>query len=251
MIEKIKCIDIDKTFDKEGKSFRVLKNINLSVKAGENVCILGPSGCGKSTLLRLIGGFDKPEGGKVLIDGRELERPSADSILIFQDFNQLLPWKTVFENVMYPLKVCKKFYTSEERKEIALSSLGMVGLEDSLMSYPHQLSGGMKQKAALARAIAMKPSIMLMDEPFGSLDALTRHNMQLLLENLWRNAGMTIVFVTHDVEESIILGDRIVVMGKEPGQILRIVPNMLERPRDIGSQGFSGLYKEVYSLLES
>lgn len=251
MTEKIKGININRSVMKEGKRYQILKDINLSVNQGEIVCILGPSGCGKSTLLRIIGGFDMPERGSILLDGEKVIKPSPDAILIFQDFNQLLPWKTAIENVVYPLKINGIGSTKKEREDIAVRYLKMAGFEDSFHSYPHQLSGGMKQKVALARALALKPSVLLMDEPFGSLDALTRHNLQLLLENIWKETTVTIVFVTHDVQESIILGDKTIIMDKNPGCILTEVPNRLERPRDIGSPGFSELYGRVYSLLES
>lgn len=251
MIEKIKVIEINRTVIKENKSFQILKDISFSVQQGEIACILGPSGCGKSTLLRIAGGFDKPDKGQVLMNGEEMKEPSSDAILIFQDFNQLLPWKTVIENVIYPLRVNRTGANDKDREATAIRNLKMVGLEDSRNSYPHQLSGGMKQKAALARALAIKPSVLLMDEPFGSLDALTRRKMQVLLEVIWKETGVTIVFVTHDVQESIILGDKIIIMDRDPGTILSIIPNSLERPRDIGSPGFDRLYKEVYSLLES
>lgn len=250
MTEKIKVVEINRTVVKEGRSFQVLKQISFGVQPGETVCILGPSGCGKSTLLRIIGGFDRPDSGKVLVDGEELKDPSPAVILVFQDFNQLFPWKTVIENITYPLRINKLGADEKERESEAIRSLKLVGLEDSYKAYPHQLSGGMKQKAALARALAMKPSVLLMDEPFGSLDALTRHKMQVLLSDIWKKTGVTIVFVTHDVQESIILGDKIIIMGDSPGEILRIVQNSLERPRDIGSKGFAGMYKEVCSLLE-
>jgi NitT/TauT family transport system ATP-binding protein len=251
MIEKIAGININRSVVKEGKGFQILKDISLSVQQGEIVCILGPSGCGKTTLLRIIGGFDFPDKGSILKDGDEVKSPSADAILIFQDFNQLLPWKTVMENVMYPLSINKIGNTKRVREDIAIRHLSMVGLDDSFHSYPHELSGGMKQKVCLARALALKPSVLLMDEPFGSLDAMTRHNLQALLMDIWKAAGVTIVFVTHDVQESIILGDKIIIMDKNPGRILTTVPNSLERPRDIGSPGFVELYNRVYSLLES
>ncbi len=251
MMEKIAGVNIDRSVMKEGQSFQILKDISFSVQQGEIVCILGPSGCGKSTLLRIIGGFDLPDKGSVLRDGEEVKKPSTDAILIFQDFNQLLPWKTVMENVMYPLKINKIGSSKKEREDIAMRHLNMTGLDDSFHSYPHQLSGGMKQKVSLARALAIKPSVLLMDEPFGSLDALTRHHLQALLVDMWKETGVTIIFVTHDVQESIILGDKIIIMDRNPGRILTIVPNSLERPRDIGSPGFTELYERVYSLLES
>jgi NitT/TauT family transport system ATP-binding protein len=250
MIEKIKVVDINREVVKEGRSFQVLKDMSFEIQQGEIVCILGPSGCGKSTLLRIICGFDRPDSGRVLVDGAELKGPSSDAILVFQDFNQLFPWKTVIENVMYPLHINQIGNSGKEREAIAIRNLELVGLEDSYKSYPHQLSGGMKQKVALARALAVKPSVLLMDEPFGSLDALTRQKMQALLSDIWKETGVTIVFVTHDVQESIILGDKIIIMDKNPGEILEIVQNGLERPRNIGGRGFTGLYNEVYSLLE-
>ena len=250
MKEKISIKEIEKAVIKDGKSFQILKALSFSISKGEIACILGPSGCGKSTLLRIAGGFDKPDKGEVRLDGNKLSGPSADSILIFQDFNQLLPWKTVMENVLYPLKVNRIGSSEKERESIAAGSLKMVGLEDFLNAYPHQLSGGMKQKAALARALAVKPSVLLMDEPFGSLDAMTRHKMQSLLLKIWKNTGVAIVFVTHDVQEAIILGDRIMMMDKNPGRIHSILQNGLERPRDIGSPGFALMYDEIYKILE-
>ncbi|KUO76989.1 MAG: nitrate ABC transporter substrate-binding protein [Clostridia bacterium BRH_c25] len=250
MMEKIEGINIFRSAKKEGQSFQILEDISFSAQQGEIVCILGPSGCGKSTLLRIMGGFDLPDRGSVLRDGTEVTKPSSDAILIFQDFNQLLPWKTVIENVIYPLSINRIGNTKKEREAAAVRYLNMAGLNDSFHSYPHQLSGGMKQKAALARALVLTPSILLMDEPFGSLDALTRKNLQVLLEDIWRETGVTIVFVTHDVQEAIILGDKIIIMDKNPGRILNEVPNNLERPRDIGSPGFIELYDRIYSMLQ-
>lgn len=249
MMGKIEGLDISRSVVKEGKSFQILKGINLSVSQGDIACILGPSGCGKSTLLRIIGGFDMPDDGRLLMDGKEIKKPSTASIMIFQDFNQLFPWKTVLSNVMYPLKINGIGSTEAERKDTAVKYLNMAGLNDSHYSYPNQLSGGMKQKAALARALALEPSVLLMDEPFGSLDALTRRNLQALLLDIWKRTGVTIVFVTHDVQESIILGDKIIIMDTNPGRIIAEVPNRLERPRDIGSPGFTGLYEKVCALL--
>lgn len=251
MMEKIRVSDVDKIVDKENQSFQVLKSVRFSVPQGEIACILGPSGCGKSTLLRIIGGFERADKGSVLIDGLEVQKPSSDVIMVFQDFNQLLPWKTVIDNVTYPLKINKIGGTERERRDMAVSYLNMVGLNDSYNSYPHELSGGMKQKVSLARALAMKPSILLMDEPFGSLDALTRQSLQSLLLDIWKETAVTIIFVTHDVQEAIILGDKIIIMGKGPGRIAAVVPNVLERPRNIGEPGFAKAYEKVYSLLET
>lgn len=250
MKEKISINGIDKAVIKDGKGFQILRDVSFCIRQGEITCILGPSGCGKSTLLRIAAGFDIPDKGTIRMDGSELSGPSADSILVFQDFNQLLPWKTVMENVLYPLKVNGIGSSNKERESIAAGNLEMVGLEDFGNSYPHQLSGGMKQKSALARALAVKPSVLLMDEPFGSLDAMTRHKMQSLLLEIWKKTGVTIVFVTHDVQEAIILGDRIILMDKNPGRIHDILQNDLERPRDIGSPGFALMYDKIYCILE-
>lgn len=250
MTDKISACGIDRTVVKDGKRFQILSDVSFAVPAGGILCILGPSGCGKSTLLRVAGGFDKADKGSVLLEGEAVTGPSARAILVFQDFNQLLPWKTVMENVVYPMKINGIGLSDTDRKAIAEVNLEMVGLLDFRNSYPYQLSGGMKQKAVLARALAVKPSVLLMDEPFGSLDAMTRHRMQGLLLNVWKKTGLTIVFVTHDVSEAIILGDRIMIMDRNPGRIHRILTNNLERPRDIGSPGFDQLYGEACALLE-
>lgn len=245
----IKVMDVSKSFSKGKEGLKVLESISFDINKGEILCLLGASGCGKSTLLRLMGGFDNPDSGSIVVDDKNISKPSPDSILVFQEFNQLLPWKTVLHNVIYPLKVNNKCHNIDERKALAEKYLEMVKLEGFYHSYPHQLSGGMKQKAALARALALQPSVLLMDEPFGSLDALTRQNLQTVLLEVWQKTRVSIMFVTHDIQEAIIMADRIAVMDKNPGRIKDIVNNNLQRPRDIGSTEYIQLYAKLYAKL--
>ena len=245
----IEVESVNKSFIKEKEMLKVLENVSFAVEQGEILCILGSSGCGKSTLLRLLGGFDKADSGSIVINNKEVSKPSPNSILVFQDFNQLLPWKTVLQNVIYPLKVNKKCENAGARKAHAEKYLEMVKLRGFYNSYPHELSGGMKQKAALARALALQPTILLMDEPFGSLDALTRQNLQNVLLEVWQKTGVSIVFVTHDIQEAIVLADRIAVMDKNPGRIKEIINNNMQRPRDIGSTEYIQLYAKLYAML--
>lgn len=245
----IEVTNLNKSFSKDKEKLKVLEDICFTIEKGEIVCVLGSSGCGKSTLLRLLGGFDTSYEGGIAIDGRTVAAPSPNSILIFQDFNQLLPWKTILDNVIYPMKINGKGDNEQKRRDIAKKYLELVKLTDFYNSYPHELSGGMKQKAALARALALEPAILLMDEPFGSLDALTRQNLQMLLLEAWQKTGVTIVFVTHDIQEAIILADRIILMDKEPGRIKDIVSNNLIRPREISGKAYIELYSKLHSKL--
>ncbi|MFW6035214.1 MAG: ABC transporter ATP-binding protein [Halothermotrichaceae bacterium] len=225
----------------------VLKNINLSIKKGEFAAILGPSGCGKTTLLKIIAGFLEAEKGAVYKSGKKIAGSCPDRIMVFQEFRQLFPWKTVLDNVIFALKSKNIGANSTERKKIARYYLEKVELHNVFDYYPHQLSGGMKQRAALARTLAGNPEIMLMDEPFGSLDSQTRAKLQELLINIWQESQKTIIFVTHDINEAIVLADRIIVMGKKPGCI-EIINNNLIRPRDRMSPEFIQLYQTISSI---
>ncbi len=247
--EMIEVLNLNKSFNRGKEKLKVLEDICFTVEKGEIVCVLGSSGCGKSTLLRLLGGFDTSDEGSITINGRTVITPSPESILIFQDFNQLLPWKTILNNVIYPMKINGKGDNNQKRRDIAHKYLEMVKLTGFYSSYPHELSGGMKQKVALARALALEPAILLMDEPFGSLDALTRQNLQALLLEAWKKTGVTIVFVTHDIQEAIILADRIILMDKEPGRIKDIICNNLSRPREISGTEYIELYSKLHSKL--
>lgn len=218
---------------------KVLRNINLDIEEGEFICIVGPSGCGKTTLLRTMGGFESYEG-EILIDGEKVEEPSPKRLLVFQEFDQLFPWKTVRRNVEFGLSLEER-EDKKERTQEYIDLVGLTGFEDK---YPHQLSGGMKQRVALARALVMNPSVLLMDEPFGSLDAQMRRKLQGNLEEIWRKVGITIVFVTHNVREAVYLGDRIVVLDGE-GRISEIVEVGMKRPHDPTSRKFGKIWKEI------
>ncbi|MDI3548068.1 MAG: sulfonate transport system ATP-binding protein [Halanaerobiales bacterium] len=241
--------DLSRSFVTGKNKLLVLQRMNMSVKKGELLSVLGPSGCGKSTLLRLIAGFLKPDSGSISLKGKPLSGPDADRIMVFQDFNQLFPWKTVLQNVVFPLKLKKVGSSRKEREEIARRYLARVQLDEFLHFYPHQLSGGMKQRAALARALATSPEIMLMDEPFASLDGQTRSTLQEMLLKIWQESESTIIFVTHDIREALLLSDRIVVMGSSPGRVKKVMENKLTRPRDQLSRDFTEMYKEIYGLL--
>lgn len=224
----------------------ILRDIDFNVTNGEFMCILGPSGCGKTTLLRCIGGFESFDRGGITLDGQAVTSPGTDRMMIFQGFDQLFPWKTVAANLEYPLKI--KGIEQQARQAAADKFLKLVGLQDYKKYYPHQLSGGMKQRAAIARALMLEPRILLMDEPFGNLDAQTRYALQGELLKIWAELESTVLFVTHDIEEAIILSDRILVMSPD-GAIKNIVPNRLERPRHPGDTGFAELWNTLYAQL--
>ena len=193
----------------------VLNNVSLTLKSGETVALLGRSGCGKSTLLRLIGGFDRPDSGSLLLDGTEITAPSKDIMMVFQSFDQLFPWYTVLGNLTYAMKKAGLFRTLAERKECARSYLSMAGLSGFENAYPHQLSGGMKQRAALARALSLKPKVLLMDEPFSSLDIATKKALYPVVTAMAAQTGCTILLVTHDIREARTLGSHIAVMSRQ------------------------------------
>ena len=241
--------NVHKTFLSPNHSITALKNINLDIEEGEFFCILGPSGCGKSTLLRCIAGLERVTEGKILLGGHRVREPGPDRIMVFQDFDQLLPWKTVLGNVEFPMKVSKKILLKKEVRETARRFINMVGLGDFENNYPHELSGGMKQRAAIARALALRPKVLLMDEPFASLDAQTRTILQNELIQIWERFQTTIIFITHNIEEAIILGSKIAVMGKQPGTIKRILNNNLDRPRFVGHPGFDDMWQQLHALL--
>ena len=221
-----------------------LSNVNLNIKKGEFICLLGPSGCGKTTLLNLIAGFEKPTSGSIRVNGVEVNGTSSENITIFQNFG-LLPWRTVEKNVELGLEA--KNIKRKERKEIVHEYLKLVGLADYAKCHPYQLSGGMKQRVAIARALAVDPEIIFMDEPFGSLDAMTRMNMQEEIISIWEQKKKTIIFVTHDIDESIYLADRIVVMTPCPGKIKSIIDVPLSRKRCRTDPDFILIRDRVFS----
>jgi NitT/TauT family transport system ATP-binding protein len=191
--------------------------VSLDIFPAERFVLLGPSGCGKSTLLKAIAGFIKPVEGRILLKGKPVAGPGPDRMMVFQEFDQLLPWKTVIQNVMFPMLV--NGVARSAAKDRARDAVERVGLTEFVDAYPHMLSGGMKQRCAIARAMAMKPDVLLMDEPYGSLDALTRRKMQDELLQLWADVRFTLVFVTHSIEEAVIVGSRIAVLSPHPGQV--------------------------------
>lgn len=243
---KIHVRDLSMTFSggTNGSMVRVLEHIDLEVAAGEFVCLVGQSGCGKSTLLNIVGGFLKPTSGESLIDGAPVTGPDVRRIFIFQE-NALFPWLTVKENVGFGLMRRPK----AERAEIIAHYIDMVGLGGFERSYPHELSGGMKQRVELARALAANPDVLYMDEPFGALDFLTRLKMRQELIRIWQREQKTVLFVTHDVEESVQLADRVVVMSRRPARIRRIVDIDLPRPRDLDSPEYLRLRDELFDTL--
>jgi NitT/TauT family transport system ATP-binding protein len=225
---KIVIRNLTKTYS--GGTVVALQDINLEVDINESLCILGPSGCGKTTLLRIVDCLIARDCGEVLIDGQLVTQPQPDIAVVFQHFG-LFPWKRLEENIAYGLTLRGK-----SRQEISATVeryVALIGLKGFEKSYPHQLSGGMQQRAGLARAMAINPSVLLMDEPFGALDAQTREMMQEELLRLLETENKTMVFVTHSIDEAIVLGDRIVVMSRQPGRIQKILPVVIPRPRKI------------------
>jgi NitT/TauT family transport system ATP-binding protein len=216
-----------------GEQIHVLEAVNAEIEPGEFVCIVGPSGCGKSTLLNVIGGFVQPSAGEVLVEGAPVAGPDRRRLFVFQD-NAVFPWLTVHENVGFGLRD----KSAPERERIIAHYIEMVGLSGFEHSYPHELSGGMRQRAEIARALAADPHIIYMDEPFSALDFITRLKMRSDLVRIWQREKKTILFVTHDIEEAVQLADRVFVMSRRPATIQEVVDIDLPRPRDLDSQGY-------------
>lgn len=225
---KIELNDVSRVYQHAGQQVNALKNVDLRIAEGEFVTVVGPSGCGKSTVLNLLAGLDSPTSGTVSVSGSPVAAPGPDRGVIFQQY-ALFPWLTVRKNVEFGLRVAG--VSRQRRQEIAMESLRLVDLEDFADSLPKMLSGGMKQRCAIARAYAVSPEVLLMDEPFGALDALTRVRMQFSLLDTWRREQRTVVFITHDVDEAVFLADRVVIMGARPGHIVKEIDVDLPRPR--------------------
>lgn len=227
---KLRTDAVSMTFDRDGKSLSVLENIDLEVREGEFVCLLGPSGCGKSTLLSAMAGFLTPTSGAISIDGEVVRGPDPRRIFVFQE-RGVFPWLTVEGNIGFGLAKLPR----AERAQRIEHYIKMVGLEGFERSYPHELSGGMKQRVEVARALAVNPDVMFLDEPFGALDSITRMVMRGELLRIWQAERKTILFVTHDIDEAVQLADRVVVMSARPGHIQQVVPIDIAHPRDISS----------------
>ena len=233
--------EITVTFEGQQSSLEALEGVSLEVGAGEFLCIVGPSGCGKSTLLRVLGGLVRPTSGRVYLDGELLTAPRRQIGFVFQKAN-LMPWRTVLRNVTLPLEI--NGLKVEEATQPARELLKLVGLEGFEEAYPHELSGGMEQRVAIARALIHDPAILLLDEPFGALDALTREQMNLELLRIWGAKRKTVVMVTHSIQEAIFLADRILVMSSRPGRIEASFPVPLPRPRRLEM-----LYSDEFGIL--
>jgi NitT/TauT family transport system ATP-binding protein len=229
-----------------GQGATIVEDVNFSIRRGEKFVIIGPSGCGKTTLIKAIGGFLKPRQGQVLVNGEPVKRPGPDRAFVFQDFEQLFAWRTVLDNIVYALRVTKHLSrrAAIDKARFYLELVDVAAAEDK---YPHMLSGGMKQRAALARALALEPDILLMDEPFGALDAITRNQLQLELNDIWKRTGVTIVLVTHSIQEAVFLGHHVMVMSSSPARILEIVNT--STVEDFSSPAFAETSTHLQSLL--
>ncbi len=230
---KLAVENVSKTFHSRHGSVHALGEVTLHIREGEFVCVVGPSGCGKTTLLNIIAGLETPDSGRVLADGKPVTGAGSDRLVLFQE-PALFPWLDVMGNVMFGLKL-KPNLNNKERREVAEFYLRLVGLERFMHANIHELSGGMKQRVALARALAPNPRVLLMDEPFGSLDALTREQLYGDLQLIWQKRPKTIIFVTHNVREAACLGDRVVLLSARPGRVREQFQIPLARPRDINS----------------
>lgn len=249
--EKLLVTGLGKTFRSDRGTTEALRSVDLAVGDNEFVALVGTSGCGKSTLLSIVAGLDAQDEGSVTVDGVEIEGPGLDRGVVFQSYT-LLPWRTVRENVTFALEAAG--VRPREAREAADAHLALVGLEGFENAWPSELSGGMKQRVAIARALSYRPKMLLMDEPFGALDALTRRHMQELLTGIWEKDRLTVLFITHDVEEAVYLSDRVAVMTNRPGRIKTEIPIDLPRPRHydmVSTPEFQRLHRQVLDAIRS
>lgn len=241
--EAVKIENLNKDFKVDNGYLNVLNDISLSVRPGEFLSIVGASGCGKSTLLRTIVGLDTNYKGNIYSYGKPVKGPGIDRGMVFQE-SRLFPWLTVEKNIEFGIS---KKLSKKEKKELVNEQLELVELQGFAKSYPEQLSGGMKQRISIARSTLNKPKLLLLDEPFGALDAMTRINMQQEILKIWKRQNTTMILVTHDIDEAIYLGDRVIVLSSRPGKIKRMIKVELSRPRDRGSYDFSRIKSEIYN----
>lgn len=239
----LKIINLNKEFVIENEDVRVLSNINLEVKKNEFICIIGASGCGKSTLLRLIGGLETSHDGELYVGNKLIEKPGVDRGIIFQE-SRLFPWLNIEKNVKFGIP---EYLDRKEKTESVRKHLELVGLEKFAKAYPHQLSGGMQQRVSIARALVNNPDILLLDEPFGALDAFTRMNMQKEILKIREKEKTTMILVTHDIDEAVFLADRVVVLSSRPGTIKKIVSIELPRPRNRSNYDYIQIRNEIYA----
>lgn len=245
---KLQARNIVKRFDHNGNSVVALDGINLDVQEGDFVCIVGPSGCGKSTFLNIIAGLEKPDGGEILLNGKPISTPGPDRTMVFQE-GALFPWLKVIDNVEFGLKMAG--IPKDERRQISQRYLDMMQLTKFADSYAYQLSTGMKQRVAIARALAMDPEILLMDEPFAALDSQTRDLLLVELQLIWERTKKTIIFVTHNISESVILGNRVVVFKNRPSKIKKEVAIDYRRPRLMEDENLQKYYHQIVEELRS
>lgn len=246
MSELLKIENLTKTYYSFNSKTTILENINLSIDKGEFLCILGPSGCGKSTLIRCIAGFEDFVGN-IMCHGKSVKKPGTDRMMVFQDFNQLYPWKTVEKNIQYPLKL-QNIKDKKKLKELSDDALKRVDLDGKQKNYPHELSGGMKQRVAIAKALALKSDIILMDEPFAALDAMTRNKLQDELSLIHSQSEITVIFITHNIQEALTLGTRILVMDKK-GNIIIDEKNTIAKPVTPASEGYGAAWNRLHEAL--
>jgi NitT/TauT family transport system ATP-binding protein len=241
--------DVTKVYGERGSEYVALDGIDLQIADGEFLCLLGASGCGKTTLLNILAGFEAPTTGRVTLKGRPISGAGPDRMLFFQDASEaLFPWLSAAENVEFGLKL--KGFSKSDRTQIVARYLDMVGLGNHAAKVPSQLSGGMRQRLQIARALAIEPEVLLMDEPFAALDALSRRRMHVELLGIWQQTRKTIVFVTHDIAEAIILADRVAVMNVGPGsRVAQVFSIDLARPRHPGQPGFGSLYDSIETMI--
>lgn len=246
MVGEITIENVRKTFNSvEGEEVVALNGVNIDIKPGEFVSLIGPSGCGKSTLLRLIAGLDFPDSGALKLDGKKITKPDCERGFMFQN-HTLLPWLNIYDNISFGLKARKIFRQKKEEVDEYMELVGLKGFEKS---YPHQLSGGMCQRASLARSLVGHPKVLLLDEPLGALDAFTRMNMQDEILRVREEHNMTMIMVTHDVDEAIYLSDKVVIMSARPAKIEKIIDIQLERPRARSNPEFLRYRSEILKML--
>jgi len=242
----IEVRNVSLAYDSHDSKIVALENVSLRIESGQFVCLVGPSGCGKSTTLNVVAGFLKPNQGQVLVDGRVVQGQGMDRGIVFQEY-ALFPWRTAIQNVEFGLEMKK--IPPAERRETAMRYLSMVKLDRFANTYPHHLSGGMKQRVAIARALAYDPKVLLLDEPFGALDALTREELQTLVVELWQQTQKTILYVTHNLSEAVYLSDRTIVLTPQPGTIKADVRIDLPRPRDALTVDFIEYQRRLTGLI--
>ena len=244
----LRVSDVDLEYKTSERIVKATHRVSFDVHEADRFVLLGPSGCGKSTLLKAVAGFIAPTAGRITLDEKTITGPGPDRIVVFQEFDQLPPWKTVLQNVVFPLRVARKLSRAEAR-ERALHFLDKVGLSRFADAYPHTLSGGMKQRVAIARALAMQPRVLLMDEPFAALDALTRRRMQEELLRLWSDERFTLLFVTHSIEEALIVGNRILLLTPHPGRVRAELNSHQYSQESVGRGEFQQSVARIHRLL--